>query len=202
MTKGLFPSRSNLIFNLADDQYVFINPLSGACDIGDSTDKVALESAVPRFAEDKQEWLSRGYYFESAQAEENYFQERYQDFLTASQTDETQFLLVPTYGCNFNCGYCYQKGLEGTATLMTAELVLAFFKIVTDYRSQHKREVMVSLFGGEPLLASSAQKELINLIVAESVKHEIPLSVVTNAYNLIDYIDILSPANFAKFMLA
>ncbi len=197
MTKTLFPSLYNQIFELEQGKYVFLNLLSGACDVGDEADLQVFEkgSTVQSISP---ELLDRGYFFKSAEEEKTYTTQRFADFNGSNSTNETQFILVPTYGCNFNCAYCYQKGLEGSSALMSQEVVAAFFKFVVDYRNQQKRSVMVTLFGGEPLLNSAKQKDLIRSIVAQAKLHDIELSVVTNGYNLEEYIPILQEATIRE----
>jgi len=185
----MIPSKYNNIFELDQDHYVFVNLLSGACDVGDKLDKQVLESNKPRDEKEKQNWLERGYFFNTPREEKLYTAERYAEFMKANQTNETQFLLVPTYGCNFNCAYCYQKGIESASPVVSADMLEAFLRFVVDYRDREKRQVMVTLFGGEPLLLGNKPlvQRLVKLLKAENIS----LSVVTNGYYLTEYIDIL-----------
>ena len=73
----MIKSRYTHVFPLGNDDYVFINLLSGACDVGDNADKQALESAEPRTIHESQKWIQRGYLFDSLVSEERYIAERY-----------------------------------------------------------------------------------------------------------------------------
>lgn len=64
------------------------------------------------------------------------------------QEDFRGFTILPTSGCNARCVYCYQEGMKReTMSPETVEQTIRF--ILTSGRS---RPVLLSWFGGEPLL--------------------------------------------------
>ncbi len=190
----LFKSRYNQITKMNEDHYAVFNPLSGAFDVADADSVKSFESGIPRNEEEKKYWLLRGYYFADKASEKIYIAKRYQDFLEVSEENEIQFLLVPTYGCNFNCPYCYQKGIDINKNIMSQEMLDAFVDYVVNYRNKNNKKVTVTLFGGEPLLLNEHQKTLVSSLVDKLVEHSITLAVVTNGYNLEEYIPILQKA--------
>ena len=53
------------------------------------------------------------------------------------------------------------------------------------------RRKYITIFGGEPLLNSPRQKDLINYIINKSVEADLSLCFVTNGYHLEEYIPVL-----------
>ena len=191
-------SRYNLITKLDEVNYALFNPLSGAFDIVDESTAQTLQPGKLPADTDPMIYLERGYFFESKTEEENYIQERYQDFLKESSLNKAQFLFIPSYSCNFHCPYCYQKGLPSSPDKDSNGLLQAFVDFIKSYKFQNKKEVMVTLFGGEPLLPGESRKEEIMLLIKLLNTEGIGLSVVTNGYYFDDYLDILKTAKIEE----
>lgn len=196
MTK-LVASLYNQITPLSNGDFAVWNPLSGAFDIADVETLTAFKAGTPRSEEEKNNWLERGYFFTDKTQETLYSLERHQDFLNATQENQMQFMLVLSYACNFGCPYCYQKGIADQG-LMSKEMLDSFFAFITQYRDQHKKEIIVSLFGGEPLLPGKKYEELISYLVERLNTENIPLTVVTNGYNLGLYLPLLAKADLRE----
>ena len=74
----------------------------------------------------------------------------FEDELLAALTDETLHLIIlPTEQCNFRCTYCYEDFSIGRMGPRTVQGV----KRLLDRRMDGLRQLNVSWFGGEPLLA-------------------------------------------------
>lgn len=196
MTK-LLASQYNQITALSDGNYAVWNPLSGAFDIADTDTVAAFKAETPRSEEEQNTWLERGYFFKDKTQASLYFLERQQDFLNATKENQIQFMLVLSYSCNFGCPYCYQKGIADQG-LMSKEMLESFLKFIIDYREQHKKEIIVSLFGGEPLLPGKKYEDLITYLVDRLNAEKIPLTVVTNGYNLSLYLPLLAQADLRE----
>ncbi len=102
---------------------------------------------------------------------------------------------ILTYNCNLSCGYCYQKSLTEKSSIpsMSGEFVDSFF---SDYFPQlfpkPPKKLLITLFGGEPLLP--ANREAITRILAYARKHpSIGISVATNATTLSEMADLIGP---------
>ena len=188
----MIPSRYNQISPVKENIYAIYNPLSGAFDLAASGEKERFEKGWARDEAEKEYWINRGYYFENSASEEAYIKKRYQDFLEESENNGVQFLLVLSYGCNFHCPYCYQKDMAGPGNLISLEMIEAFFRFVLNYRLRERKEVYVTLFGGEPL-SPAYRKELVHIVKLAAL-HKIPLSVVSNGYYLKEYLPLLSQA--------
>ncbi|MCR4435804.1 MAG: DUF5714 domain-containing protein [Eubacteriales bacterium] len=150
--------------------------------------------------------LERGYAFENPEDQNIAINKAYQEFKNEVAESQVQLMLVPTYGCNLACTYCFQHGiqrgtylslpdvslhLDSRPTLITKEIVDAFFNYARTNFSQGKQRPFITLFGGEPLVNSPAQKSIIQYIVDKCAAENYELSAVTNGYDFIEYIDIL-----------
>jgi uncharacterized protein len=193
----MFGSRYNLITDIDGKYFAIFNPLSGAFDIADNVTKDRFMNGEPSDIEEKLNWIERGYFFNSADEEEKYLQERYAEFLEETSKNPVQFLLVETYSCNFDCAYCYQKGVS-SKDFIPAGMITAFVDHIVKFRKETGKEVFVSLFGGEPLLSGDTAKRRVELLTGLLSDNGIGLSVVTNGYNLSEYIGILKKADIRE----
>jgi len=112
--------------------------------------------------------------------------------LDKNSTAATLCLLL-TYDCNLACSYCFQKSLPNTVrtAVMSGEFIDEFF---ADYFPQLYPNVpenlLISLFGGEPLLAKN--REAITRVLAYAKEHPgIRVSVSTNATNIAGMADLI-----------
>jgi uncharacterized protein len=188
---SLTSSRYNQVTKIDNNNYAIFNPLSGAFDIADDASYKAFERGLARNEEEQKYWLERGYFFKNKSEEKIYIAKRYQDFLNVSEENEIQFILVLNYACNFNCSYCYQKGIDINHKNMSEEMLAAFIKYIVQYKEKNNKKITVTLFGGEPLLNNDKQKKLIEFLVDNLSKNDITMSVVTNGYYLEQYLPIL-----------
>jgi len=187
-------SRHNIFSRIKDSgDYYIVNPLSGNADILNIDDAGKLE-AIRRgekildkaFLDDLRD---KGYLSDEA-AENSLFRSKYLDFIDSRDTDEIQIFFVANYSCNFACSYCYQDQYDNSNSEISIEIIDAFFSYVQKEFAGRKKYITV--FGGEPLLGTPKQKEIIRYIVAKSVTVGLELSFVTNGYCLEEYIEIIS----------
>jgi uncharacterized protein len=183
------------IFSLIKDSenWFIVNPLSGNADIltPAEAEKMHLIQKGTE-VQDHQfitELAEKGY-LADGEAEEKLFRSRYLDFLDNREKDEIQIFFVTNYSCNFACSYCYQDQYKNPALELNQGIVDAFFGYILKEFAGRKKYITV--FGGEPLLGSPKQKELVEYFVAKAESNGLELSFVTNGYFLEDYISILS----------
>ena len=120
------------------------------------------------------------------------------DFLDQRDQDEVQLFFVPSYACNFNCGYCYQSEYESKAGIASSEVIGAFFRYVdTEFLSRRK---YLTIFGGEPLLNSSASQDALRQLITGAFERELEVAIVTNGYNLIEQLSIIEGASTSNGM--
>jgi len=180
-------SKHNIFSKIHDsDQYFLVNPLSGNADILSSDE--AMEYLQDDFISPA-DWEAKGYLVDP-ESEEAFFKKRYLDFIDERDTDEVQLFFVPGYACNFNCNYCYQSEYAPEHADLTTEIIDAFFNYVSKKFSHRKK--YITLFGGEPLLSSQRNKELIGYFMERAREYNLEVAVVTNGYTLEEYLPLFS----------
>jgi uncharacterized protein len=135
------------------------------------------------------EWQERGYVVDPAE-EKKKFRLKYLDFLDAREKDEVQVFFVPWYSCNFSCTYCFQESYANTPVSLETSKVDAFFAWMKSRLGDRRK--YITLFGGEPLMPVQAMKDFVAGFLQRSKFEGLDVAIVTNGYNLVDYLDILS----------
>jgi uncharacterized protein len=196
-------SKYNIFSKIRDSEnYFIINLLSGNADILSMADAEKLdfirngeEKAYPELF---RELTEKGYLIEEAD-ESRLYRNRYLDFIDSRDKDEIQIFFVTNYSCNFACTYCYQDQYNNPNLELNDEIIDAFFRYVQSEFAGRKK--YITIFGGEPLLNSPKQKELIARIIKKSAESNLELSFVTNGYSLKDYIPILTAGNIREIQV-
>src|SRR5512142_386048 len=141
------PSRFNIVGPIAGtNAFYIVNLLTGHADELDAKEVAQLTRSAGDYAE---AFVERGYVVEPVEEERRY-RKAYLDFLDGRDTDEIQLFYVPSFACNFDCSYCYQKSYEAPKAIEQAATLDAFFAYID--REFAGRKKYVTLFGGEPLL--------------------------------------------------
>jgi uncharacterized protein len=186
-------SKHNIFSKIRDSEnYFIVNPLSGNADILNRDDAEKLEmirSGIEVHDQNLKEELAEKGYLADEVVENRLFRVKYLDFIDSRDSDEIQIFFVTNYSCNFACSYCYQDQYNNPGNELNHEIIDAFFRYVQEEFAGRKKYITV--FGGEPLLGSPGQKELISYFITRSVNAGLELSFVTNGYSLEDYINIL-----------
>ena len=189
-------SKHNILSKVVDsDNYFIVNPLSGNADI--LTPEEATQFTNGTFNED-QELIEKGYLV-NPKDEDQLFKSKYLDFIDERDSDEVQLFFTPWYTCNFDCSYCFQDEYTNPNDNVKAEVIDAFFEYV-DQRFANKQKY-ITIFGGEPLLNSPVKRESIKMVIADANKRNLDIAMVTNGYNIIDYIDILKTAHIREIQV-
>ena len=97
-------------------------------------------------------------------------------------TDSLNLVIAPTTGCNFACPYCFEG--EKKTKVMTNEIVDKLIIFINEYTSVKK--LNLTWYGGEPLMAFSRIKYIINKIKEECQVEINSQTIITNAYLLSD----------------
>jgi len=186
-------SKHNIFSKIKDSENFFIvNLLSGNADIINSTDAEKINKIRNNQSVIDENFLKelteKGYWVDEKE-EKKLYQSKYLDFIDSRDDDEIQLFFVPNYSCNFACSYCYQDEYAPTKGNLTNEIIDSFFKYIqTEFTGRKK---YITVFGGEPLLNSPKQKELISYFIDQANTAKLDISFVTNGYTLSDYIDII-----------
>ena len=184
------------------EKFFIINALTGNADILSKEEaskihllKQNIDISNSSFVD---ELIQKGYILDEKE-ETKLFQTKYLEFLDNRESDEIQLFLVPNYSCNFACTYCYQDQYSNATKEMSRDMIDAFFAYVkNEFRTRKK---YVTVFGGEPLLNSPKQRELIAYLVQQTNQTQLDLCFVTNGYTLAEYIDILKTGRIREIQV-
>ena len=193
----MFTKSKHTIFSKISESenYFLVNPLSGEADIVDAesakTIRAIFDGDTNTNSELYNELITKGYLVDPIE-ENKVFRSQYLNFLDSQNDDEVQIFFVPNYSCNFKCSYCYQDEYAPQKQSLTDEIIDAFFSyITTEFISRKK---YITVFGGEPLLHSPTQRNIITKLISKAKSKKIDLCFVTNGYTLVDYSDLLATA--------
>lgn len=184
-------SRYNLFIPRGDGEYVVYNTLSGAIVILDQEAKDSIQGGGIEDIDScsLQKLTDCNIVVEDKVDERKIFSYHYSKRIHSTET--AGFTIVTTYACNLQCPYCY----EGAGNIMdtdmdnsTLERVLWLICHVATITKCKKLEI--GLFGGEPLLNSTACLRILDDIGKWSKKNRIKLDswIFTNGTLLSDSI--------------
>ncbi|HAN77652.1 MAG TPA: radical SAM/SPASM domain-containing protein [Bacteroidales bacterium] len=195
-------SKHNIFSKITDSEnFYIVNLLSGNADILNPEEAALLRDfkngkEIP--AEFANNLAQNGYLVDLA-AEEKLYKSKYFDFIDTRDEDEIQLFFVPNYSCNFACTYCFQDEYTPVHSDLTAEIIDAFFNYISTEFAGRKKYITV--FGGEPLLPSAKQKELISYFLSQANRLQLDVCFVTNGYSLESYVEILSSARIREIQI-
>lgn len=204
----MFLAKNNIIVKIQDTQqpnYAILNPISGSFDLMDENEYRTLQGIADGKSGDKDfeaTLLERGYAFDNKEAHDAAIAQAYTEFNDEIGRTQVQLMLVPTYGCNLACTYCYQGrgtdsaqavpvNMDSRPNLITKGIVDAFFEYARTNFSQEAVKPFITLFGGEPLVNSPAQRNIINYIIDKCAKENYEFAAVTNGVDFPEYVDLL-----------
>lgn len=134
-----------------------------------------------------------GFVVESDDDERALVAEAYATYLGELDKTETQLVVVPTFGCNLACVYCYQEPfVPAAAGLIAPETIAALFAYIDHFHLGETPRPYLTLFGGEPLVDAAANHDRVERIVAAAEERHLGVAVVTNGYALEAYLPLLS----------
>jgi uncharacterized protein len=195
-------SKHNIFSKIKEsDNYFIVNLLNGSADIlnpaeGSMVQDFLNGKTIP--AEFHENLTVQGYLVDPKE-EERLYRTKYLDFIDTRDEDEIQLFFVPNYSCNFACTYCYQDEYTTAKQGLTNEVIDAFFNYVkTEFAGRKK---YLTVFGGEPLLNSPKQKEMIAYLLKLANDSSLEVCFVTNGYSLVDYVEILKTASIREIQV-
>jgi uncharacterized protein len=96
-----------------------------------------------------------------------------------NQRASMHLTLAPTMDCCFKCHYCFEKYKE--KTYMTPQIMDAVIKYVSSFPDL--RDIKISWFGGEPLMAITQMEEFYDKF-SEIWKKPIVSNIITTGYHI------------------
>jgi uncharacterized protein len=196
----MYFSKHNIFSKIKDsDNFFIVNLLSGNADLISAEDAGKIQKIKSNEAVSDinfvSELIEKGYLADEIQ-ENKIFRSKYLNFIDAREDDEIQLFFVPNYSCNFACSYCYQDEYALSKDLLNHEIIDYFYDFIRkEFAGKRK---YITVFGGEPLLNTLKQKELISYIIHQANVANIDLCFVTNGYNLAEYIELISTGGHAR----
>src|SRR5512138_2393801 len=104
----------------------------------------------------------------------------------------TQLVVVPSFGCNLACTYCYQEPFDPSgAGLVSPEVVDAFFAWVDRHHASERPRPYLTLFGGEPLRDTPAHRDRVGRFLDGARARRLEVAVVTNGHDLAAFLPAL-----------
>ena len=195
-------SKHNIFSKIKEsDNYFIVNLLNGSADILNPAEGSMIKDFLngKTIPADFHKNLTIQGYLIDAKEEELLYRSNYLDFIDSRDDDEIQLFFVPNYSCNFACTYCYQDEYTTAKQGLTVEVIVAFFRYVSTEFAGRKKYLTV--FGGEPLLNSPKQKEMIAYLLKLANSSNLEVCFVTNGYSLVDYIEILKTASIREIQV-
>ncbi|HLN21876.1 MAG TPA: radical SAM protein [Bacteroidales bacterium] len=187
-------SKYNIISQIRNSaNYFIVNLLSGNADILDKEEAEKILSIKNGGSADDEfiEELTAKGYLTDEKEEKKKFLQKYLSFLDSRESDEVQLFFITNYSCNFACSYCYQDQYTNAYNELTKEVIDSFYNhIRTEFAGRKK---YVTIFGGEPLLPGSKQKDNISYLLEKAASNGLRVCIVTNGYTLKEYSSMFSP---------
>ncbi len=202
----MYFAKNNILLPLETNKnqnYAIMNPLSGSFDLLDLEEYKQIAAGKPDElnGELADYMLERGYLFANKAKEDKLVQKKWKEFQEEMADTQTQLLLIPSYGCNIACTYCYQAGVQAEPGIMSPEIVDAFFRYAEDTFGNQRKKPFITLFGGEPFINTTRHRAIIELIIDRCIEYGYEVAAVTNGHDLLDYIDLLSRAQVKEIQV-
>jgi len=198
----MYFSKYNIMSQVKDsDNHFIVNLLSGNADILTSEESKLIQSYKGKELEvndEISELIEKGYIVDKT-AEKKAYQKAYLKFIDSRDDDEVQIFFVPNYACNFACSYCYQDEYTNQNQEVNSDVIDAFFDYIkTEFAGRKK---YITVFGGEPLLITKKQNEIISYLITKANEAGLELSFVSNGYYLEEYIELLKTAKILEIQV-
>lgn len=200
-------SKYTFSFSVEDGKQVLLfNPLTTALDL---VEKQSLKSLYANCREGKQNQISdetlsymveRGYLYDTPEDEEAALLRGFEEYKDRERRSNMRFVILPTYQCNSRCSYCFIGDAIGQESLMTDETMDLAFAAIDSLADEigNGCTKQLSLFGGEPLIDSPAQRRVVERILQKAAERRLLIDVVSNGFDLTYYADLLKQYGVSK----
>jgi uncharacterized protein len=130
-------------------------------------------------------------------------QEDANKILQSIRDDYLELIILPTEKCNFRCVYCYEDFSIGK---MKPHIVTGIKNLIKNRLDQGLKELRISWFGGEPLLAKNVVLEISEFatdLVSQYPSLSYDSAMTTNGYLLdIDMLEKLTRLGVRDFQIS
>jgi len=191
-------SRSTLIAPIPGrGQALLVQPLTGQVAIVGEAEARALEGlaaggALPAALPEETLREAR-FVVDSDDDDRALLAEAWADFAAEAEQTPTQLVVVPTFGCNLSCTYCYQEVFDpATRGLVSPAVIDAFFAYVDGTHADESPRPYLTLFGGEPLVDTPAHHDRLGRYLDGALARGMKVATVTNGYDLEAFVPALA----------
>ena len=129
--------------------------------------------------------------------------QEHKDCLNKIQPKINRITISPTFACNFNCTYCYQREFKSKKDILCPDSIDNIRNVLerinaTDNYLDGIEEVTIN--GGEPLQMQNI--DTINRIITCFAKPGIKFTLLTNGYNILRFKDAIDFTNFNSIQVS
>jgi len=177
------------------DEVLLVQPLSGQAALLTRADAAALRALPGALPGSLPESTLReaGFVVETPADDQSLLDGALATWRAEAALTPTQLVVVPSFGCNLACTYCYQELFDPAASgLMAPEVVEAFFAWVEQHHGGESPRPYLTLFGGEPLRDTPAHRDRIGRFLAGARRLRLQVAAVTNGHDLAGLVPLLA----------
>lgn len=191
------------LVDLNENNSVLINLINGNADIVNASIACAVRSGCFDGLDSNvlTQLSDRGYIFASKMARDQFVQGINKRLLCETAREIPNFIVVPTYSCNLDCYYCFERASISRDIRYNKEIELdveRFFsfasKVLLEFKKRYGEfdasKVLVTITGGEPLQGFTFRA--IEKILIGCEKRGFKVSFVTNALAVPEYLQLFS----------
>lgn len=185
-----------------NSKILMVNLINGAIDIITSEVYEKIKNKKFDLLSDEiiESLINRRYLFSSIKEKTNFLSALDKRINKLERETVPNYLIIPTFACNLNCIYCYEKTYQINHTNYENEklIVNKQFEFISNHLKKFKnqttkefsaKDISITLMGGEPLLAS--KKPIIEYIIEKINENNYSYNIITNGVELDYYIDYL-----------
>ena len=189
-------SRSTLLAPVPGrPQVLLVQPLTGQAALVGAADAEALARGEIPAALPEETLREAGFVVESDEEDRALLAEAWADFAAEAARTPAQLVVVPTFGCNLRCAYCYQEAFDPAARgLVAPEVIDAFFAYVDRLHAADSPRPYLTLFGGEPLVDTPAHHDRLGRYLGGARARGLQVAAVTNGDDLEAFVPALAAA--------
>jgi uncharacterized protein len=198
MTTAMRLSRNTLVAPIpGSSRALLVQPLTGQVAVVEEADARALQAlaeggALPPSLPEETLRAAR-FVVDSDDEDRALLDAARAEWAAEAAKTPTQLVVVPTFGCNLSCTYCYQEVFDPQARgLVSPAVVDAFFAYVDRFHAAESPRPYLTLFGGEPLVDTPAHHDRLARYLAGARARGMKLAAVTNGYDLEAFVPALA----------
>ncbi len=178
------------------EKLLLVQPLTGQVALLESEQanavrELAPEAELPRSLP-LEALAEGGFAVESADGERRLLAQAWVEYLGELEKTPTQLIVVPNFGCNLKCTYCFQELFDPAAGLIKPENIEALFAYIDRFHGNDSPRPYLTLFGGEPLVDTPAHHDRVRRLLDGARQSGMSVAAVTNGYDLESFLPDLA----------